>query len=96
MAALKKRHNAYVSSMRFAATWPETREAMEILELDPSRDLAMVSSSLKFDSFWANLIRYQHVGPVERATSDYFSRGGVRTPRNPSVFTTALRFSTNC
>ena len=49
------------------------------------------SSSLKFDSFWANLVRYQHVGPVERATSDYFSHGGVRTPRNPSVVTTALR-----
>jgi hypothetical protein len=44
MAALMKRHNAYVSSMRFVATWPETREAMKMLERDPSRDLAMVSS----------------------------------------------------
>jgi hypothetical protein len=44
MVALKKRHNAFISSMRFVATWPETREAMEMLELDPSRDLAMVSS----------------------------------------------------
>ena len=54
------------------------------------------SSSLKFDSFWASLDKRKHFDPVERATSDYFSRGGVRTPRNPSALTTALRFSTNC
>jgi hypothetical protein len=30
--------------MRFVATWPETREAMKMLERDPSRDLAMLSS----------------------------------------------------
>jgi len=31
MAALKKRHNARVSSMRFVATWPETRETMKMV-----------------------------------------------------------------
>lgn len=30
--------------MRFVATWPESREAMEMLERDASRDWAMVSS----------------------------------------------------
>ena len=49
-------------------------------EMRPSS--VCVSSSLKFDSFWANLVRCKHFGLVERATSDYFLRGGVRTPRN--------------
>ena len=39
-----KRSDAYVSSMRFVATWPETREAMKMLERDLSRDRAMVSA----------------------------------------------------
>jgi hypothetical protein len=62
----------------------------------PVRMKTAISSSLKFDSFWADLMRRKHFDPVERATSDLFLRGGVRTPRNASVLTTALRFSTNC
>ena len=33
-----------VIAMRFVATRPESREAMKMLECDPSRDRAMVSS----------------------------------------------------
>jgi hypothetical protein len=42
-----------VTAMRFVATRPETREAMKMLELDPSRDEAMVSSMTQDVAFVA-------------------------------------------
>ena len=42
-----------VTAMRFVATRPETREAMKMLECDPSRDQAMVSSMSQEGAFVA-------------------------------------------
>ena len=46
------------------------------------------SSSLKFDSIWARRAMRKYFDPVERATSDLLSRGGVGTPQKSRAFTT--------